>query len=107
MTGKPNITRRDFLNGIALGLAAGGTLSPLEIMAMSANSAGYPPALAGLRGSHPHYPVGWAMAGNTPLKYYKQSAHEGGIRGPLLVTWPKGITARGAQRSQFHHGIDQ
>ena len=53
MTGKPDITRRDFLNGMALSLAAGGTLSPLELMAMSRNSANYPPALSGLRGSHP------------------------------------------------------
>src|SRR6056300_235934 len=53
MTNKPGITRRDFLNGMALSLVAGGTVSPLELMAMSGNSAGYPPALAGLRGSHP------------------------------------------------------
>jgi spermidine dehydrogenase len=53
MTNKPGITRRDFLNGMALSLVAGGTVSPLELMAMSGNSAAYPPALAGLRGSHP------------------------------------------------------
>ena len=57
-------------------------------------------------GTHPHFPVGWAMAGNTPLKYYKQSAHEGGIRGPLVVSWPKGIRSRGEVRTQFHHVND-
>lgn len=57
-------------------------------------------------GTHPHFPVGWAMAGNTPLKYYKQSAHEGGVRGPLIVSWPKWIRARGELRSQFHHVND-
>lgn len=53
MTNKPDITRRDFLNGMALSLTAGGTLSPLELMAMSRSPAAYPPALSGLRGSHP------------------------------------------------------
>ena len=48
-----NITRRDFLNGMALSLAAGTTLSPREILALaSSNSPYYPPALTGLRGSH-------------------------------------------------------
>lgn len=51
MPDKLNITRRDFLNGVALSLAAGTTLSPLEILA-AANSRYYPPALAGMRGSH-------------------------------------------------------
>jgi spermidine dehydrogenase len=47
-----DITRRDFINGIALGVSAGGTLSPLELLA-SANPAAYPPELAGMRGNHP------------------------------------------------------
>ena len=29
---KPSITRRDFLNGVALGVAAGSGLSPLELL---------------------------------------------------------------------------
>ena len=63
MTRKPDITRRDFLNGMALSLVAGGTVSPLELMAMSRNAAGYPPALAGLRGSHPgSFEVAHALA---------------------------------------------
>jgi len=44
------ISRRDFLNGLALGVATGGSLSPLEILARDSR---YPPALTGLRGSHP------------------------------------------------------
>ena len=31
MTNKPDITRRDFLNGMALSLVAGGTVSPIEL----------------------------------------------------------------------------
>ncbi|MFQ5609066.1 MAG: NAD(P)-binding protein, partial [Woeseiaceae bacterium] len=58
MTSKLNITRRDFLNGVALSLAAGTSLSPLEILALEGNPRGgsrksrYPPSLTGLRGSH-------------------------------------------------------
>lgn len=53
MADKLNITRRDFLNGVALSLAAGTSLSPLEILAATTgNAAYYPPALTGLRGSH-------------------------------------------------------
>jgi spermidine dehydrogenase len=45
-----NISRRDFLSGTALTIAAG--LTPLaQLRAESARY--YPPALTGLRGSHP------------------------------------------------------
>jgi arylsulfatase A-like enzyme len=53
-----------------------------------------------------HYPVGWAMAGDTPFKWYKQYTHNGGTRDPLIVHWPKGIKDKGKVRSQFHHIID-
>jgi spermidine dehydrogenase len=53
MSDKLDITRRDFLNGVALSLAAGTTLSPLELLASTASpSMHYPPLLTGLRGSH-------------------------------------------------------
>ena len=47
------ITRRDFLNGTALTIAAG--LAPaqwLHAQQGGAANAGYPPALTGLRGNH-------------------------------------------------------
>ncbi|MCH8072899.1 MAG: NAD(P)-binding protein [Proteobacteria bacterium] len=54
MTKKLNISRRDFLNGVALSVAAGSSLSPIELLAMTAREGTpYPPALTGLRGSHP------------------------------------------------------
>jgi spermidine dehydrogenase len=53
MKGRLNISRRDFLNGIALGVAAGSSLSPLELLAQGNGSAVYPPGLTGMRGSHP------------------------------------------------------
>ncbi|MGE0625665.1 MAG: FAD-dependent oxidoreductase [Pseudomonadales bacterium] len=56
--------RRDFLQGTALAIGAGGTLSPLELMAAS-ESASYPPALTGLRGSTPgSFEVAHALAWN-------------------------------------------
>lgn len=54
MSKQNNIGRRDFINGMALSLAAGTALSPLEILAQSTGSASsyYPPAVTGIRGSH-------------------------------------------------------
>lgn len=56
--------------------------------------------------SHSNYPWGWAQAGNTPFKWYKQNTHEGGVHVPLIVHWPNGIKARGGLRRQFHHVND-
>ena len=53
-----------------------------------------------------HYPVGWAMAGNTPFKRYKGNTYAGGVRAPLVVRWPKGIRAKGETRRQFNHVVD-
>lgn len=56
--------------------------------------------------SHTNYPWGWAQAGNTPFKWYKQNTHEGGVHVPLIVHWPAGIGDPGGLRHQFHHVID-
>jgi arylsulfatase A-like enzyme len=56
--------------------------------------------------SHCNIPWGWAQAGNTPLKWYKQNTHGGGVRDPLIVHWPAGIKAGGETRDQFCHAID-
>jgi arylsulfatase len=54
-----------------------------------------------------HYAVGWAHAMDTPYQWTKQVAsHFGGTRNGVMVHWPRGITARGEIRSQFHHVID-
>ncbi len=55
---------------------------------------------------HNNFPHGWAMASNTPLRRYKQNTHGGGIRDPLVISWPKGIPSRGALRHQFAHVSD-
>ena len=56
--------------------------------------------------SHCNIPWGWAQAGNTPLKWYKQNTHGGGVRDPLIMHWPARITAAGETRAQFCHVID-
>ncbi|KPJ74294.1 MAG: hypothetical protein AMJ54_17160 [Deltaproteobacteria bacterium SG8_13] len=60
----------------------------------------------GRANTYPHYHAGWAMAGNTPFRYFKQSEHRGGQHDHLVVHWPKGIKARGEIRSQYHHISD-
>ena len=75
------ITRRDFLNGAALALAAGVTLSPRELLALEEDAAPfsgsigkdyYPPTLTGMRGSHDgSFEVAHALAwrGERPTDY--------------------------------------
>jgi arylsulfatase A-like enzyme len=57
--------------------------------------------------TYPIYPVGWALAMNTPYQWTKQVAsHYGGTRDGMVVHWPAGIAARGEIRHQWHHVID-
>jgi arylsulfatase A-like enzyme len=56
--------------------------------------------------SHSNIPWGWAQAGNTPLKWYKQNTYGGGIRDPLIVHWPKRVRDAGGIRRQFCHAVD-
>ncbi|MEZ5167373.1 MAG: sulfatase-like hydrolase/transferase [Acidimicrobiales bacterium] len=55
-----------------------------------------------------HYPRGWGMASNTPFRLYKRSTHAGGVRVPMVVSWPAGIPAgaRGAVRQQYQYVTD-
>ncbi len=56
--------------------------------------------------TYPHYHAGWAMAGNTPFRYFKQAEHRGGQHDAMVIHWPKGIEAKGEIRSQYHHIAD-
>jgi len=77
-----SISRRDFMNGLALGTGAG-LLAPAEVWALqSAQSAPanalYPPALTGMRGSHEgSYEVAHALAweGRKPAHYETLDEH--------------------------------
>jgi arylsulfatase A-like enzyme len=53
-----------------------------------------------------HYATGWAQVGNTPLKWYKKDTHGGGIRAPLIVSWPGRLRTSAGIRTQYHHVID-
>jgi arylsulfatase A-like enzyme len=54
-----------------------------------------------------HYPIGWAMAFNTPYKLYKRYAsHEGGIADTAIISWPNGITAHGEVRDNYVNVCD-
>ncbi|MFN8019266.1 MAG: arylsulfatase [Acidimicrobiales bacterium] len=56
--------------------------------------------------SHANYPWGWAQAGNTPYRWYKQNTHEGGVHVPLIAHWPARLGTEGGLRDQFHHVND-
>jgi len=57
--------------------------------------------------TYPHYAAGWAVAGDSPFEWTKQVASSyGGTRNGMVIHWPKGITAKGEVRSQWHHVID-
>jgi arylsulfatase len=52
------------------------------------------------------YPRPWAMAGVTPFRRYKLWPHLGGVRTPLIVSWPAVIKDGGAVRSQYADVVD-
>lgn len=57
--------------------------------------------------TYEHYPTGWAAAFSTPFKMFKRySNYSGGTADPLVISWPKGIKARGEVRNQYHHAVD-
>ena len=87
-----SITRRDFLNGVALGVAAG--LTPAAQLA--AQPARYPPALVGLRGQHDgSFEVAHAFAregrrftfGNLPIEERYDLVVVGGGLSGLAAVW--------------------
>ncbi|MCY3851440.1 MAG: arylsulfatase [Acidimicrobiaceae bacterium] len=64
----------------------------------------------------PHYPMGWAMASNTPFRMYKINTHQGGHQVPFIVHWPTGLEGsseaeqlaggQGEIRTQYQHITD-
>ena len=57
--------------------------------------------------TYEHYPTGWAAAFSTPFQMFKRYAeYSGGTSDPLVISWPKGIKARGELRNQYHHSVD-
>jgi arylsulfatase len=57
--------------------------------------------------TYEHYPTGWAAAFSTPYQMFKRySEYAGGTAVPMVISWPKGIKARGELRNQYHHSVD-
>ncbi|MFF2395795.1 arylsulfatase [Nocardia sp. NPDC058114] len=49
-----------------------------------------------------HYPRGWGQASNTPFRFYKGQTFAGGVRVPLVVSWPKGLPRTGTDSGIRH-----
>jgi arylsulfatase A-like enzyme len=62
--------------------------------------------LPGPQTTHAGIGPAWANVANTPFKYYKSKAHEGGIATPMIVHWPAGIKQKGAITEEPGHVID-
>ena len=52
------------------------------------------------------YPRPWGMVGSTPFRRYKLWPNLGGIRTPMIVSWPARIRDGGAVRSQAIDVVD-
>lgn len=65
-----------------------------------------PKASPGSATTHLCLGPGFSNASNTPFRRHKTWVHEGGISTPLVVHWPKGISARGELRTDPAHLID-
>jgi arylsulfatase A-like enzyme len=90
--------RGSFNEGFMLNGAS--ALETTEFMASRIDDFGTPEA-------YNHYAVGWAHAMDTPYQWTKQVAsHWGGTRNGTIVHWPRGFSAKGEVRQQFHHAID-
>ncbi len=58
-------------------------------------------------GDKPYASNGWAYLKNTPFRWYKSSAEEGGVSSPLIVRWPAGLkSAPGSILKQRLHVTD-
>ena len=64
-------------------------------------------ATLGSPDTYNHYPTGWATAFSAPFQMFKRYAQfAGGTCDPMVISWPKGIKARGEVREQYHHATD-
>ena len=65
-----------------------------------------PQAPPGSADTHLCLGPGWSTCSNTPFRRHKTWVHEGGISTPLIVCWPRGISATGELRHNPGHVID-
>ncbi len=58
-------------------------------------------------GSKPFVSNGWAYLKNTPFRWYKSSAQEGGVSVPMIIRWPKELKKQAGEiRNQRLHVTD-
>ncbi|NBC37427.1 sulfatase-like hydrolase/transferase [Novosphingobium sp. FSY-8] len=96
-------------NGAALHTYAGSINAYATFAGIQENDADTMPRLneIGSENTFGNYPVGWALATNTPYPWGKTVASQlGGLRDGMVISWPRRIRDRGAMRSQFGHVID-
>ncbi len=67
-----------------------------------------PHIMPGPQSTWQSYGHGWANVSNTPFRLYKQHDHEGGIRSPLIISWPQGLAPglTGGLSHQVLHVMD-
>ena len=56
--------------------------------------------------TQPEYARPWAAAGVTPFRRYKVWPYLGGVRTPLIVSWPRQVRGAGSIRQQYVNTID-
>ncbi len=97
-------------NGASLEGSLAGTINQMEnINGLRMPAADIVKRLDELGGpmTNPHYPVGWAWAGNAPFQWGKRIAsHLGGTRAPVVISWPRRVQDPGGIRTQYEHVID-
>jgi arylsulfatase A-like enzyme len=57
-------------------------------------------------GSYETVGENWATVQNTPMRYWKNYSHEGGINTPFIASWPAGIKETGGFCREPVHFID-
>ena len=60
----------------------------------------------GAADSWPAYPLGWTDVSSTPFRLYKTTTMNGGIRVPLVMSWPAKLRDAGSVRPQWAHVTD-
>lgn len=61
----------------------------------------------GGKGSYVHYGLDWAQVSNTPLKLFKGTSAEGGMRVPFILSAPRRLDVRaGAITNEFAYATD-
>lgn len=48
----------------------------------------------------------WANVVNTPYRLWKYQSFEGGVHTPMIISWPKGIKAKGSKTDEIGHVMD-